>query len=132
MGVTKSLTGLISLQSKGLLKSSLAQQFDNVNSLVLSLLSAFKDSAHPAEDLGLTPGLGKSPEEGKGCPLQCSGLENSMDCIVHGVTKSRTQLRDFHFHSLLYDPILTFIHDYYKNRIFDYMDLCWQSDVSAL
>ena len=36
------------------------------------------------EDLGLIPGLGRSPGEGKGYPLQCSGLENSMDCIVHG------------------------------------------------
>ena len=34
----------------------------------------------------------------KGNPLQCSGLENFMDCIVHGVTKSRTRLSDFHFH----------------------------------
>ena len=38
-------------------------------------------------------------EEGKGCPLQYAGLENSMDCIVHGVTKSQTRLSDFHFHS---------------------------------
>ena len=37
-------------------------------------------------------------EEGKGYTLQYSGLENSMDCIVHGVTKSLTQLSDFHFH----------------------------------
>ena len=36
-------------------------------------------------DLGSTPGLGRSPGEGKGYPLQDSGLENSMDCIVHGV-----------------------------------------------
>ena len=41
---------------------------------------------------------GKSPGEGNGYPLQYSGLENSMDCIVHGVTKSWTQLSDFHFH----------------------------------
>ena len=39
-------------------------------------------------DLGLIPGLGRSPGEGKGYPLQSSGLENSMDCIVHGVAKS--------------------------------------------
>ena len=37
-----------------------------------------------------SPGLGKSPGEGKGYPLQYSGLENSMDCTVHGVAKSRT------------------------------------------
>ena len=41
--------------------------------------------------------LGWSPGEGKGYPLQYSGLENSMDSIVHGVTKSCTQLTDFHF-----------------------------------
>ena len=41
-------------------------------------------------DLDLIPGLGRSPGEGKGYLLQYSGLENSMDCIVHGVTKSRT------------------------------------------
>ena len=45
----------------------------------------------------MTPGLGRSPGEEKGSPLQYSGLENSMDCIVHVVTKSRTQLSDFHF-----------------------------------
>ena len=52
--------------------------------------SAGKESACSAEDLGSIPGLGKSPGEGKGYPLQYSGLENSMDCIVHGITKSRT------------------------------------------
>ena len=41
-------------------------------------------------DLGLIPGLGRSPGEGKGYPLQYSGLENSMDYIVHGVVKSQT------------------------------------------
>ena len=59
--------------------------------------SAGKESACNARDLGLIPGLGRSPEEGKGYPLQDSGLENSVDCIVHGVTKSQTQLSDFHF-----------------------------------
>ena len=43
------------------------------------------------------PGLGRFPGEGKGYPLQYSGLENSMDCIVHGVEKSWTRLSDFHF-----------------------------------
>ena len=42
------------------------------------------------------PGLGRSPEEGKGYPLQYSGLENSMDCIVHGVSKTQTRLSNFH------------------------------------
>ena len=49
-------------------------------------------------DLHSIPGLGRFPGEGKGSQLQCSGLENSMDCIVHGVTKSRTRLSGFHFH----------------------------------
>ena len=46
--------------------------------------SACKESACSVGDLGLTPGLGRSPGEGKGYPLQYSGLENSMDCIFHG------------------------------------------------
>ena len=49
-----------------------------------------KESAGNVGDLGLIPGLRKSPGEGNGYPLQHSGLENSMDCMSHGVTKSRT------------------------------------------
>ena len=49
------------------------------------------------EDLGSIPELGRSPREGKGYPFQYSGLENSMDCIVYGITKSRTWLSNFHF-----------------------------------
>ena len=56
-----------------------------------------KASAYNAGDLGSIPGSGRSPGEGNGNPLQCSCLENSMDCIVHGVTKSRTRVSDFHF-----------------------------------
>ena len=52
--------------------------------------SAGSESAYNAGDPSLIPGLGRSPGEGKGYPLQYSGLENSMDCIVHGVTKSQT------------------------------------------
>ena len=59
--------------------------------------SAGKETACNVGDLGSIPGLGRSPREGKGYPLQYSGLENSIDCIVHGVTKSWTQLSDFHF-----------------------------------
>ena len=59
--------------------------------------SAGKESACNVGDLGLIPGLGRSPGEGKATP-QYSGLENSRDCIVHGVTKSQTRLSDFHFH----------------------------------
>ena len=53
-------------------------------------------------DLGLIPGLGRSPGEENGYPLQYSGLENSMDCLVHGVAKSQTRLSKFHFHLYSY------------------------------
>ena len=59
--------------------------------------SAGKESACKAGDLGSISELGRSPGEGKGYPLQYSGLENSMDC-VHGVAESQTQLSNFHFH----------------------------------
>ena len=62
--------------------------------------SAGKGSACNAGELGSIPGLGKSPGEGNGYPLQYSGLENSMDCMVHGVAKSRTWLSNLHFPSL--------------------------------
>ena len=52
--------------------------------------SAGKEFACNAGDLGSIPGLGRSPGEEKGYPLQDSGLENSMDRIVHGVAKSWT------------------------------------------
>ena len=45
-------------------------------------------SACNAGDQGSIPGLGRSPGEGKGYPLQCPGLENSMDYVVLGVTES--------------------------------------------
>ena len=59
-----------------------------------------KASAYSAGDLGLIPGLGRSPGEGSGTPLQYSCLENPMDggawwATVHGVAKSRTRLSDF-------------------------------------
>ena len=60
--------------------------------------SADKESACNKGDLGSIPGLGRSPGEGKGYPLQYSGLENPMDYIVHGVAKSQTRQSDFHFH----------------------------------
>ena len=55
-----------------------------------SYSSVVKESACSAGDLGSTPGLGRSPGEGKGSPPQYSGLENSRHCVAHGVTKSRT------------------------------------------
>ena len=59
-----------------------------------------KESSCNAEDLGSIPGLGRSPGEGKSYPLQYSGLDNSMDYIVHEVAKSWTQLSNFHFLSV--------------------------------
>ena len=53
--------------------------------------SAGKESTCNAGDLGSILG------EGNCYPLQYSGLQNSMDCIVHGVAESQTQLSDFHF-----------------------------------
>ena len=64
--------------------------------------SAGKESSCNAGDLGLIPGLERSPGEGNGNPLQYSGLEISMDCMVHGVAMSWTGLSDFHFHSHMY------------------------------
>ena len=58
-------------------------------------VSDSKESACNARDPGSILGLGKSPGEGKGYPLQYSGLENSMDHIVHGVAKSQTRLSNF-------------------------------------
>ena len=52
--------------------------------------AAGKDSACNVGELGSIPGLGRSPGEGRGYPLQYSGLENSEKCIVHGVSKSWT------------------------------------------
>ena len=73
-----------------------------------------KESAYNAGDLGSIPGLGRSPGKGKGYLLQYSGLENSMDRIVHGVAKSQTQLSNLHFadttsrnHARLSLPCLT-------------------------
>ena len=63
--------------------------------------SAGEESACNVGDLGWIPGLGRSPGEGKGYPLQYSDLENSKDYIVHGVAKSQTRLRDFHNYFLL-------------------------------
>ena len=56
-----------------------------------------KESACNAEDTGSIPGLGRPPGEGIGYPLQCSGLENPMDCTVCGVAKSRARLSNLHF-----------------------------------
>ena len=63
--------------------------------------SAGKESTCNAGDLCSIPGLGRYPGGVKGYPFQYSGLDNSMNCIVHGITKSRTQLSNLHslYHS---------------------------------
>ena len=59
--------------------------------------SVGKESTCNAGDHSSIPGLGRTPGEEIGYPIQYSGLENSMDYIVHGVAKSQTQLSDFYF-----------------------------------
>ena len=63
--------------------------------------SVGKESACNAGDPSLIPGLGRSSGEGIGYSLQYSDLENSMNYIILGVTKSWTQLSNFHFHAVL-------------------------------
>ena len=52
--------------------------------------------AQLVKNLPAMQGKEDPPGEGKGYPLQYSGLENSKDCIVCGVAKSRTRLNDSH------------------------------------
>ena len=70
--------------------------------------SAGKESTCNAVNLGLIPGLGRSPGEGNSYPLKYSGLENSMDCIVLGVTKSQTRMGDFHMYSYFLIHVILF------------------------
>ena len=65
--------------------------------------SADKEFTWNMGDVGPVPGLGRSPGEGNGQPLQYSSLENFMDCIVHGVSKNQTWLSNFHFYCDLKD-----------------------------
>ena len=71
--------------------------------------STDKEFACNAEDLGSIPRFRRLPGEGKGYPLQNSGLENSVDCIVDDIAKSQTRLSDFHFHCNLKEWILWYI-----------------------
>ena len=59
-------------------------------------LQALVSMTQPKSEAIMSDGLERSPGEGKGYPLQYSGLENSVDCLVDGVTKSRTRLSNFH------------------------------------
>ena len=71
------------------------------------------NSACNVGDMSSIPGLGRSPAEGKSYPLWYSGLENSMDSIVHGAAKSWTRLSDIHFH---FHRVVVF-HFSYKNTV---------------
>ena len=71
--------------------------------------SACKESACNVGDLSSIAGLGRYTREGKGYPLQYSGLENSKDCIVCEVTKSWTQLSYFHFHCIRASLVAQFV-----------------------
>ena len=69
--------------------------------------SAGEESACNAGNLGLIAGLGRSPREWKGYPIQYSGQENSMECIVRGVSKSQTLLSDFYFTQDLINMVIS-------------------------
>ena len=88
----------LSVYSCHLLLSSASVRSIPFLSFIVPIGSAAKESACNVGDLGSIPGLGRSPGEGKGYAVQYSGLENSMDHVVHGVTKSQTRLNDFHIH----------------------------------
>ena len=116
------LTGLISLMSKGFSKvfgntTVQKHQLFSTQPSCFPSGSVSKEFTCNAGDLGLIPGLGRSPGEGKGYPLQYSGMENSMDSqrVGHNWTTLTS--------SLLYGPTLTSIHDYWKKKhSFDYID----------
>ena len=84
----------------------IGENFSFIEDIILLYLyvpygSVGKESTCSVGDLGSIPGLGRSPGEGKGYPLQYSGLENSMDYTVHG-SQSRTRLSNFHFHFIIW------------------------------
>ena len=86
--------------------------------------SADKESTCNAGELGLIPELGRSPGEGNSYSLQYSGLEGSMDCLVHGVSKNRTRLSDFHFTSLCKSGLLN------RDKLFLSSDVSFASQYS--
>ena len=84
---------LLSLSSWNLYLIGSGLYFTNDFDEIASLVAQLVKNPHTMRetwvwDLDLRPGLGRSPGEGKGYPLQYSGLENSMDCIDHGVAES--------------------------------------------
>ena len=103
--------------------------------------SAGKEFACNAGDLGSVPVLGRSLGEGKGYPLQYSGLKNSMDYTVHGIAKSWTRLSEFHSLSLIWSlmcfslkvELISLEHSISKRRIRGSIFLpTWQNWLSVL
>ena len=92
-GVTQSQTRLKWLSSSSSSSSRSSFLLPTPVFLVFPCDSAGKEPTYNVGDLGLIPWLGRSPGEREGYPLPYSGLDNSMDCIVHGVAKSQTRLR---------------------------------------
>ena len=78
--------------------------------------SAGIESSCNAGDLGSIPALGRSCEERKGYPIHDSGWENSMDCIIYGVSKRQTGLSGFPFH-------FQFTQVFFKSLIFSLSEL---------
>ena len=100
------------------------------SSNLFSCRSAGKESACNVRVLGSIPGLGRYSGEGKDYSLQYSGLENSMDCTVHGVTMNQTQLSDFHFTAFfMVQPLSLYMTT--GKTIALTTQTCWQSDVFA-
>ena len=79
--------------------------------------SAGKESTYNARDLGLIPGLGRYPGEGKGYPLQYFGMENSINCLVYGAAKSRTRLSNLHFTSLNFTSARQYTFSWYFSSL---------------
>ena len=80
-----------------------------------------KESDCNAGDPSSSPGLGRSPGEGKGYPLQYSGLENSMDCIVYGVAKIKHEWATFTFIIIQYYAtvlVISVIEDKKRDKFF--------------
>ena len=102
LGGRKEVQDCLLLDAKGPVKFP-DDKYDGAGVFLSFFLSFFQiliseQSACNVGDLGPIAGLGRSPGEEKGYPLQYSDLENSMDGIVQEVAKSRTQLSNFHFH----------------------------------
>ena len=89
-----------------------------------------KESAYNAGDPSLIPELGRSPGEGKGYPLQHSGLENSRDCIVHGVTRSLNERLSLPNKNYYLCPFLNLV--YYNSKEYLYSFKIKLSDLKLI